>query len=238
MTIAELLALPAVNQAHFLMDNLIAHVTNGAFEGGDDAYRQLRVALRQDPALAPLIPESVRSSTNLQQFWSTLKQWPHYQERREYLWKEFAPLIAYLEAPQPSPLAEMVEFQLSKVSPDLVQSIWQKALQRVPQDPEGAITAARTLLETVCKHLLDDAGVTYPKHIELPKLWRMASEQINLTPDQHEEQIFKTILGGAQAAVGGLGELRNAALAVNLAGAMAAFLVATWLEQSEGSDPS
>ncbi len=30
--------------------------------------------------------------------------------------------------------------------------------ERRLNDPEGAITAARTLLETVCKHMRDDAG--------------------------------------------------------------------------------
>jgi hypothetical protein len=68
-----------------------------------------------------------------------------------------------------------------------------------------------------------------------------------LAPDQHTEEIFKTILGSCQQIVNGLGTLRNrlsdshgrgrkpvrpqarhAELAVNLAGAVAAFLVSTW----------
>ena len=36
-------------------------------------------------------------------------------------------------------------------------------------DPEGAITAARTLLETVCKHILDETEVDYSKD-DLPTL--------------------------------------------------------------------
>ncbi len=64
---------------------------------------------------------------------------------------------------------------------------------------------------------------------------------------QHTERVFKQILGGCQAVIEGLGSLRNrlsdahgkgkagvkpapchAELAVNLAGAMATFLIATW----------
>ena len=114
-------------------------------------------------------------------------------------------------------------------------------------DPEGAITAARTLIECVCKHILDDQGVTYEDSADLPKLYRLASETLNIAPSQHTEKVFKQILGGCAAVVDGLGSLRNrlgdahgkgsrttkpaprhAQLAVNLAGSMTSFLVATW----------
>jgi hypothetical protein len=48
---------------------------------------------------------------------------------------------------------------LSRLSPEAVQTVWQRALERRISDPEGAITAARSLLEAVCKHVLDDLGV-------------------------------------------------------------------------------
>ena len=118
-------------------------------------------------------------------------------------------------------------------------------------DPEGAITAARTLLETVCKYVLDDTGAPYPDDADLPKLWALAAEQLNLAPHQHQEGVFTAILGNCQAVVNNLGAIRNrvgdahgqgrrpvkpkarhAELAVNLAGTMAAFLVATWKERS------
>jgi hypothetical protein len=134
-----------------------------------------------------------------------------------------------------------------------VQAAWQKALDRRAADPEGAITAARTLLETVCKHVLDDAQVAFPDDADLPKLWALAAEHLNLAPHQHQENIFKAILGNCQSVVNHLGAIRNrigdahgqgrrpvrpkarhAELAVNLAGTMAAFLVATWQERQGG----
>lgn len=139
-----------------------------------------------------------------------------------------------------------------------VHEMWEKALKRRQDDPEGAITAARTLLEQTCKFILDASGVEYPHDIDLPKLYAMCAEQLNLAPDQHTEKAFKTILGNAQQVVNTLATLRNrlgdshgksraqvrpkprhAQLAVNLAGSMAMFLIGTWLEKKAdepGSD--
>lgn len=76
-------------------------------------------------------------------------------------------------------------------------------------DPEGAITSSRTLIETTCKYILDELKITYKDDIELPKLYKLTAENLNLAPDQHTEQIFKQILGGCQSVVDGLGALRN-----------------------------
>jgi hypothetical protein len=132
-----------------------------------------------------------------------------------------------------------------------VHALWQKALSRRDSDPAGAITIARTLLEEVCKHVIANAGQSYNEKDELPKLYRTAAECLNLAPDQHTEDIFRRILGGCQTIVEGLGAIRNrlsdahgqgpkparptgrhATLAVNLAGAMAMFLDATWAERN------
>jgi hypothetical protein len=129
-----------------------------------------------------------------------------------------------------------------------VHAVWTRALERRERDPEGAITLARTLLESVCKHIMNSAGdgTRYDEKDELPKLYRTAATTLNLAPDQHTEETFRRILGGCQSVVEGLGTLRNklsdahgrgpspvrpsarhAALAVNLAGTVATFLVET-----------
>jgi hypothetical protein len=128
-----------------------------------------------------------------------------------------------------------------------VHHAWQKALDRRARDPEGAITAAKTLLESVCKNIIEEDGGSYGEHDDLPKLYRSAAERLNLAPSQHNEEIFRTILGNCQSVVGSLAGLRNklgdshgqgrrhvkpsarhAELAVNLAGSMSMFLVSTW----------
>ena len=80
---------------------------------------------------------------------------------------------------------------------------------RTTSDPEGAITAARTLLETVCKYILDDCNVTYPDDADLPKLWALAAAELNLAPQQHDEKVFKAILGNVQSVVNYVGTIRN-----------------------------
>jgi hypothetical protein len=50
---------------------------------------------------------------------------------------------------------------LEGFDPDGVYKVWSKALDRRSSDPEGAITSARALLETVCKLILERNGKTY-----------------------------------------------------------------------------
>jgi hypothetical protein len=64
-------------------------------------------------------------------------------------------------------------------------------------------------LETVCKHVLDDSGTPYPGDADLPKLWSLAAAVVNLAPAQHQEKVFKEILGNCQSVVNSLGAIRN-----------------------------
>jgi hypothetical protein len=126
-----------------------------------------------------------------------------------------------------------------------ISEAWDKARARRHDDPEGAITAARTMLESVC--ILDECGIEYGDNADLPNLYGLTSKKLNLAPSQHTEEAFKKILGGAHSIVDGLANLRNrlddahgqgkrpvkpqsrhAALAVNMAGSLASFLLATF----------
>uniref|UniRef100_A0A7C1P7F8 Abortive infection protein-like C-terminal domain-containing protein n=1 Tax=Agrobacterium albertimagni TaxID=147266 RepID=A0A7C1P7F8_9HYPH len=167
----------------------------------------------------------------------------------EYPTAELAKAVQ--RATQNQPADSIVSEALISFDEAGVHAVWQRAIKRRETDPEGAITLARTLLESVCKHIIEGAGATYGEKDELPRLYRTAAECLNLAPDQHTEDIFKRILGGCQTIVEGLGAIRNklsdahsrgprpvratsrhAALAVNLAGAMASFLVETAKERS------
>jgi hypothetical protein len=148
------------------------------------------------------------------------------------------------------PADELVSEALRSFDESGVHHAWQKALDRRVSDPEGAITAAKTLVETVCKHIIEQAGSSYGENDGLPKLYATAAEQLNLAPTQHSEHVFRAILGNCQAVVRNLAGLRNklgdahgqgrrpvrpqarhAELAVNLAGSMAMFLVSTWADK-------
>jgi hypothetical protein len=145
------------------------------------------------------------------------------------------------------PAEQEVEAKLSIIDSEYVKKTWQKVLARKHSDPEGAITASRTLIETVCKHILDDAKIEYPDSVDLPKLYYLVAENLNLAPNQHTTRLIKNVLGNSQAVVNGLAAIRNsmgdahgkssneanvdpihAELAANLAGAMTTFIISMW----------
>ena len=139
----------------------------------------------------------------------TLPRFPFHCYTNPFIRDEFHPLLEYLEAHDRAPGIVPITAALEAFDPDHVHAAWQKALDRQLRDPEGAITAARMLLETVCKSILDEAGCAYPDTADLPKLWALAAELLNLAPHQHQEEIFKAILGNCQSVVSYLGAIRN-----------------------------
>jgi hypothetical protein len=130
--------------------------------------------------------------------------------------------------------------------PDEIYNRWHEALNRRGTDPRAAITSARTLLEDTCKWILHEANETFKDDDDLPALYRRLAKMLKLAPDDHTEEVFRQILGSCQSIVASLGAIRNklgdahsqgpfrakpsprhAELAVNLAGTMATFLIAT-----------
>lgn len=239
-----------LEQAETLQHLLIAQA-NGGTES-EVEYRELRQVFLSDPTLSELLPRYVHTCRSLFQFWQFIKyEYSSYAERRDFIWESFRPMLEYAEYGG-RPADESISYSLERLDAAHVHAVWSKALDRRETDPEGAITAARTLLETVCKHILDGAGIIYQDGADLPKLFKATAEVLNLAPSQHTEQVFRQILGGCTSVVEGLGAMRNklsdahgkgslpvrpaprhAELAVNLAGSMAAFLVETWKARSE-----
>lgn len=237
-----------------MMENILLAACEGNRQQSG-MYTQLRGMLMSDSALKPLLPEFVRTCRDLNHFWSYAKGLPtqnnHWERRRQHVRDGLTPLFDYLEQRNTAPVDNVASDVLKSFDPDGVHLVWNKALERRHGDPEGAITSARTLLETVCKHVLDETRGTYNEKDDLPALYRAVATTLNIAPSQHTEEAFKRILGGATSVVEGLGSLRNkigdahgkgkaavrptarhAQLAVNLAGAMATFIVETWRERN------
>ena len=172
-----------------------------------------------------------------------------------------SPFFQIARLQQGSPADTFISHSLKSYDQDTIHRRWETALERRSVDPEGAITLARTLLEDVCRWILDEAEDGGAKdHDDLPKLYAKLARVLNLAPDGHTEHVFKQILGSCQQIVEQLGALRNrvsdahsagprkvkpkarhAELAVNLSGAMAMFLVSTWLDpinQAQNSSKS
>ncbi len=227
----------------YFQDGLVARATGNNFE--DELFKAIRLKLLHSKEITSLLPDWIKRHNTIDQFWTFIKgRFNTYQERREFLWEEFRPLLSYLETKSVSPIATSIVFDEAHIHKQ-----WQIALDRKQLEPEGAITAARTLIESILKHILDEQAIKYNDGADLPDLYKQVAQSLNLAPEQHQEQIFKQILGGANSVVSGLGALRNklgdahgkskrsvkpserhSELAVNLAGAIAIFLFRTFKE--------
>jgi hypothetical protein len=239
-----------VEQVKMMEGILIACATGGSPD--NHVYENLRGQFVGDLTLRDKLPPFVRTYRNLDAFWPYIKhEAGTYAERRQIISGAFTPLIDQLEGRFAAPGDNPASDTLRTFDADGVHAVWAKAIERRNSDPEGAITIARTLLETVTKRILDEMGEQYSEKDDLPKLYRLAAENLNLAPNQHSEDAIKSILGGAMTLVNGLGTLRNklsdshgrgglpvrpaprhASLAVNTAGAIATFLVETFNERT------
>jgi len=236
-----------LNEKVTAIKNAMLIRATGGTNTADVDYQQLRQELLGHPLTKSRMPTIVQTCRTLDEFWGCIQpQFKSYAERRKYLRDEFDGILSFLETNTASPADEEIGLGLKKSAAEYIHITWNKALERRTDDPEGAITIARSLLESVCKHLLDEMGEPYEDKADLPKLYGLTASKLNLGPSQHTEQVFKQILGGCHSVVEGLGALRNrlsdahgkgkalvrpqsrhAHLAVNLAGTMAMFLVET-----------
>jgi hypothetical protein len=228
-------------------------------ETDDEGYSATRVAFMKDTELRPLLPQIVVDCRRLGEMWEPLKAVAtgggSWSIRRQYLTDEFAPLLVHLEqkalfsipVPHQSGVAESLRF----LDSGEVTELWTKAIERCSTDPEGAITAARSLIESACKHILDELQVPYGDSDDAPSLYKKVAAELNLAPDQHAEQVFKQTLSGVVNVVNGLSGVankygdrhgggigrrskpspRHARLVVNAAGTITAFVVDTWVER-------
>ncbi len=242
-----------LDQIEALQNLLISRATGGSEDNA--AFVRLRHMLLLNRAFDPLVPGFLRTCRDLPQFWQFIKsEYATYAERRDFIWEAFRPLLEALERGPLSPADQLVAERLERFDASYVQAAWSKVLERRASDPEGAVTSARTLIESVCKHILDAAGVAYDDGADVPKLYKLTAETLRLAPSQHTEAVFKQVLGGCTAVVEGLGSLRNrlsdahgkgkagskpaprhAELAVNRSGALATYLLATWEARNEAA---
>ncbi|MBL4812479.1 MAG: abortive infection family protein [Rhodobacteraceae bacterium] len=235
-----------------LRTNIVDLLQDG---GSEPDYIAFRAQLMGEPSAKKLLPDFVRHSSDAASLRIELSNVARgdgsWAKRRKHISESFKPLLNYLEDGGAAADA-IITGGLTHYNAPAVDAIWRKALERRAEDPDGAVTAASTLLEEVCKHIIEDSGIELNAKWGLSKLYAEAAKVLNLSPSQHQAEIFKTILGNCQSIVQNLGALRNnggdahaggrarvalksrhAALTVNLAGAMALFLIETF--EAKGS---
>jgi hypothetical protein len=117
----------------------------------------------------------------------------------------------------------------------------------IPGDPPAGLTAACSLLEALLKIFIEDEGLDMPAAETVKPLWNTVSKHLGFDPSAMPDDDLKRILSGLTSVVDGLGSLRthagsahgrghtryrvkrrHARLALNVAHALAAFLLDTW----------
>lgn len=135
---------------------------------------------------------------------------------------------------------------------DTVLDEIERARAFIEDDPEDAITAACSLVESVCRSILVELNLPLPKDLSVAPLYRAVREPLGLSPDKdlpdsRNVDDVRTVLAGISNAVGGIGALRThsgdahgrekgtarvdariARLAVSSASALAVFLIESW----------
>lgn len=140
---------------------------------------------------------------------------------------------------QPTPADDIFSDILNRIPSYNIREKWEKALHRRITDPSGAITAARSLLETTLKWIIEQRGGKPTKNNN--ELFNRTIDALGI--EVKGKPIEKTI-NGLNSIIWGIGDMRNnhgdahgvestntpptaseAGLCVNLAGAAALFLL-------------
>jgi hypothetical protein len=159
-------------------------------------------------------------------------------------------IISYLEGENSSVIDVSTANVLNQFGIQHIEDTWKKALNRISEDPAGALTSTKTLVESIYKSLLEQLEIDYGQQESLPSLHKKVSELLNFIPELHNDKRIKTITGNFQSIVQELGGIRNdrsdahspkpdneapsvelARFVVTVTGAIATFIICTYEAQ-------
>lgn len=151
-----------------------------------------------------------------------------------------------------TPVVEQLSGMVETISFDTVQRDLDRALASIETDPEDAITAACSTIESVCRSILIELGEPLPAKKDVQGLFNAVKGPLGLSPDRSDLDPLiagdvRTTLGGLATVIQGVGALRTHAgdahgrergyarvdarigrLSVHAASTVALFLIETW----------
>jgi hypothetical protein len=89
-------------------------------------------------------------------------------------------------------------------------SLLKERVQNKTHQSAGVLTAARSLVETVCKTLLDLLFIEYDEKADLPDHSKLLLKSLDLNPSTKTVQELKQLCGGAVAMINSMAFLRSA----------------------------
>lgn len=149
-------------------------------------------------------------------------------------------------------VTEQLDSRLGLLDYDSVDTSFREALAQAETNPSNAAKEACSLVESVCKCILEEMGEPYPKKQDIQGLIKTLSNKLGLSPARADiEQDIKQILGGLMTVTNGIGALRThegahgkgkkvvpidsriARLAIHAASTIALFYIETWQRRKD-----
>ena len=151
-----------------------------------------------------------------------------------------------------TPVIDQLAQKADVINFDTVQRDLTRALDSADKDPEDAVTAACSTVESVCRSVLIELGEPLPDKKDIQGLYKALRGPLGLSPDKADlpPQIVddvRKVLSGLVTAVEGIGALRThagdahgrekgfvridgriARLAIHAASTLALFIIETW----------
>jgi hypothetical protein len=151
-----------------------------------------------------------------------------------------------------TPVVEQLSGMVETISFDTVRRDLDRALASIEADPEDAITAACSTIESVCRSILIELGGPLPAKKDVQGLFNAVKGPLGLSPDRADLDPLvagdvRTTLGGLATVIQGVGALRTHAgdahgrergyarvdarigrLSIHAASTVALFLIETW----------
>lgn len=230
---------------------LFRRLTSGAAPGDDDRYKVLRSTLLGHHEIVSSLPSFIRDARELQDAWRAVNREVEggngaWERRRVFISDGMRDSFRIAEALPAGASDDDIVTTLGMLNSGAVVRGWERAKERRDTDPAAAITSARSLLESVCKHILEELGVAYTKDTSAGELYVSCAKQLAVHPSSTSERALKQFFQSCVATSYSLDALRNtfgdahgsgktapapsgpqAALAVDLAGALSVFLTGT-----------
>ena len=100
--------------------------------------------------------------------------------------------------------------EIEEINNSFILEHSKKCEKKIQQkDFSGAITSARSLLESVLKYIHKEVLQTGAKNMELPRLYKDVAKELKIHNTSEIDQGLKKIAGGLNASVIGISEVRN-----------------------------
>jgi Abortive infection C-terminus len=165
---------------------------------------------------------------------------------------QFFELIARIEAGFAPPMLGSLSEAAQVLNFDTVTRDLERALASADKDPEDAVTAACSTVESVCRSILIELGLGLPEKKDIKGLFAAVRKPLGLGTDRDDldpliADDVRKVLNGLATVVEGIGSLRThggdahgrergytridrriASLAIHSSSTVALFLIETW----------